>query len=64
MKSSYIVKLDVQLVFEMPDAISADDALEKAKQFQQTISSQWNQYSNAVWTDQYIVKETVERQLR
>jgi hypothetical protein len=55
------VKLDVQMVFDV-EAESMDDAVAKARKWQDTSKTQHGEGSEIYWLDHYIIKEHVERE--
>lgn len=62
MSEQYMVKLDVRFELDVT-ASSADEALEKARHFQETMRHNWGEGENITWHDKYVVKEAVERTL-
>lgn len=62
MTNQYMVKLDLRLELDVT-AESADQALEKARVFQETMKHHWGEGQNIVWHDKYVIKEAVERTL-
>lgn len=62
-EKSFNVHLDVRYHLEVT-AETANDALEKAKFFQETMPTGWGQNKEEVcWVDTYLVKESVEQAL-
>jgi hypothetical protein len=64
MTERFTVKLDVRYELEV-EANSADEAIEKAKYFQETMPKGWGDHDNfdVSWIDTYVVKEIVERDI-
>lgn len=58
-KKRHMVKLDVRFELEV-FADSANDALEKARHFQKTMTHSWGEGDDVSWMDTLIVKEIVE----
>jgi len=60
-KETYTVNLDVRMVFSV-DANSMDEAVAKARKWQETSKTSWGKDDDVTWADHYIVKEAVEKQ--
>jgi hypothetical protein len=61
--STFNVKLDVRYELEVK-AESMDEAVEKAKHFQETMPKGWGDHNefDVCWVDTYVVKESAERE--
>lgn len=59
MIKTYKVNLDVRMVFDV-DADSMDEAVTKARQWQEESKTTWGGDMAVSWVDHYVVKESVE----
>jgi hypothetical protein len=59
----YTVKLDVRFTFDV-EARSLEEALAKAKYFQQTMKHSWGTEPSVSWQDTEVIKEIVEHEIR
>jgi len=62
--NTYMVNLDVRHVLEV-SAGSMDEAIEKAKHFQETMPTGWGEHNDfeVSWIDTYVIKESAEREI-
>jgi len=58
----YKVKLDLRFELDVK-ANSANEALEKARHWQETMKHTWGEGAGVMWHDKYLIKEAVEKEL-
>lgn len=58
----YKVKLDLRIELDVK-AESADQALAKARYWQETMKQGWGEGEGIIWHDKYLIKEAVEKEL-